>query len=127
MRLPSSVVFLTLLLTASCGGNEAGVQSASEIIRKVSSEIRTAHRVQVSVKASAEEPTAEDLEVRRNIENRIEQANIGRLVSSGAGAGETWVVVEVDNTAEAIPRLQEILRSMDLARQSSFKVIPKED
>ena len=126
MRLSSRLLLGLLLLTA-CGRNETGVQSASEIIREVASGIRTAHRVQVSVKASAEEPAPEDIEIRRSIENRIEQENIGRLVSSGGGAGEIWVVVEVDNTAEAIPRMQEIVRSMDLARQSSFKVIPKED
>ena len=126
MRLLSCLA-LILPLSTACGGDEAGVHSASEIIREVTAEIRTEHRVQVSVKASAEEPSPEDIEIRRSIENRIEQENIGRLVSSGGGAGEIWVVVEVDNTAEAIPRIQEIIRSMDLTRESSFKVIPKED
>src|SRR5687767_8060513 len=108
----------------ACGGNEAGVQPAAEIIREVTTGIRSNARVHVSVRASAEEPTPEDIELRKRLEDRIEQENIGRLISSSGGAGYVDLVVEVENTADAIPRIQEILRSMDAARDASFKVIP---
>lgn len=119
MRVPA-----LLLLLFACGRNEVGIQPATEIVREVTTGIRTNARVQVSVKASAEEPTAEDLAMRKNLEDRIEQENIGRLVSSSGGAGFVDVVVEVENTADAIARIQEILKSMDAARDASFKVIP---
>src|SRR5688572_1573022 len=77
----------SLMLVLSCGANEPGVQSATEIAREVTTGMRSRARVQVSVKASAEDPGQEDLDLRKKIEDRIEQQNIGRLVSSGGGAG----------------------------------------
>ena len=115
-----SFTVLSLFVLAACG-------DSGEIVREVTTGIRTTSRVEVSVKASAEEPTAADIEVRRKIEDRIEQENIGRLISSGAAAGYSQVTVEVENTAEAIPRIQDILRSMDLDRDAKFRVIVKED
>ncbi|HUP50767.1 MAG TPA: hypothetical protein VNA04_18480 [Thermoanaerobaculia bacterium] len=118
---------LLLLAFSACGPSEPGVQPATEIIREVGGAMRPKMRVQVSIKAGAEEPGAEDLELRRRLEEQIEQENIGRLVSSGAGAGQFDVTVEVENTAEAIPRIQAILRSMNLERRASFRVIPAEE
>ena len=120
MRFLTSIALITL----ACRTDEAGVQAPAEIVREVTTGIRAEPRVQLSVKASAEEPTSEDLDLRRRIEERIEQENIGRLVSSGGGAGYVDIVVDVENTAEAIPRMQAMLRDMEIARHSSFKVIP---
>ena len=114
----------SLLLVLACGGNEPGVQSATEIAREVTTGMRANARVQVSVKASAEEPTPEDLDLRKRIEDRIEQENIGRLVSAGGGAGFIDITVEVDNTADAIDKIQGVLRSLEVARETSFKVLP---
>jgi len=116
----------SLMLVLSCGANEPGVQSATEIAREVTTGMRSRARVQVSVKASAEDPAQEDLDLRKRIEDRIEQQNIGRLVSSGGGAGFIDITVEVDNTADAIEKIQEIVRSLDVARETSFKVLPEE-
>ena len=121
-----SVLLPSLILVLACGGTEPGVQSATEIAREVTTGMRTKARVQVSVKASAEEPTQEDLELRKKIEDRIEQDNIGRLVSAGGGAGFIDITVEVENTADAIDKIQEIVRSLDVAREASFKVLPEE-
>jgi hypothetical protein len=115
----------SLMLVLSCGANEPGVQSATEIAREVTTGMRSRARVQVSVKASAEDPGQEDLDLRKKIEDRIEQQNIGRLVSSGGGAGFVDITVEVDNTADAIEKIQEIVRSLDVARETSFKVLPE--
>lgn len=102
-----------LCLLAACG-------DSSEVIRDVTAGLRTTSRVEVSVKA-------EEADVQKTLENRIEQENIGRLVSSGLAAGYYQVTVEVENTADAIPRIQDILRSMDLDRDAKFRVIVKED
>ena len=110
-----------------CGQNEAGVQPATEVIREVTTGMRSNARVQVSVKASAEEPMPADIEMRKRLEDRIEAENIGRLISSSGGAGYVDIVIEVESTADAIPRIQEILREMDVARDASFKVIPGAD
>lgn len=114
------------LLFAACGGNEPGVQSATEVAREVTTGMRAKARVQVSIKASAEEPTPEDLELRRRIEDRIEQENAGRLVSSGGGAGFFDITVEVENTADGIDRIQDILRALEVRRETNFKVYSPE-
>lgn len=108
-----------LLLFAACRREASAID---EVMRGVSSELRPKARVQVIVKASAEEPTAADLALRKSIEDRIEQENIGRLVSSGAGRGFIDVTVEVENTAEAISRLRKVLQSLDVLPKSSFRV-----
>ena len=114
-------VLLTFVLLTACGG-----ESATEAVRQVATGLRETYRVQVSLKASAEEPTPEDLALRKKLEDRIEQENIGRLVSAGAGSGQMDVVVEVEDTAETIPRLQKIVKELGFARQADYKVIPKE-
>ena len=120
--------FLVLIVMTACsGGDETGVQPATEVIREVTTGMRSNARVQVSMRASAEVPTPEDIEMRKRLEDAIEAENIGRLVSSSGGAGYVDIVVEVENTADAIPRIQEILRSMDAARHATFKVIPGAD
>lgn len=115
-----------LLLCLACGGNEPGVQSATDIAREVTTGMRSKARVVVSVKASAEEPTPDDLDLRRRIEERIEQENAGRLVSTGGGAGFIEITVEVENTADSIDKIQEILRSLEVDRETSFKVLPEQ-
>jgi hypothetical protein len=115
-----------LIFLLACGGNEPGVQSATEIAREVTTGMRTKARVEVSVKASAEEPTPDDLALRKRIEDRIEQENVGRLVSAGGGAGYMTITVEVENTADSIDKIQKILRSLEVDREINFKVLPEQ-
>lgn len=119
-------VIPALIVLLACGGNEPGVQSATEIAREVTTGMRTRARVEVSVKATAEEPTADDLALRKRIEDRIEQENVGRLVSAGGGAGYMNITVEVENTADSIDRIQDILRSLEVDRETNFKVLPEQ-
>ena len=112
---------IAVMLLVGCG------ESATEAVREVATGLRETYRVQVSIKASAEEPAPEDLALRKRLEDRIEQQNVGRLVSAGGGSGQIDVVVEVENTAEAIPKLQEIVKDLGVAREASYKVTPKEE
>jgi hypothetical protein len=112
---------IAILLLVACGGETQ--KTAREVIGEVTSGIRENQRVEISIKASAEEPTPEDIELRKSIENRIEQENIGRLISSGGGAGYVDITVEVENTSVAIPRLRSLLQSAGIASRSSFKVL----
>ena len=109
-----------VLFSGGCG------ESATEVARELATGLRETYRVQVSVKASAEDPTPEDLALRKRIEDAIEQQNIGRLVAASGGSGQIEVVVEVENTAEAIPKLQEIVKELGVERAASYKVVPKE-
>ena len=112
---------MAILLLVACGGETR--RTAQEVVGEVTSGIRDKQRVQIFIKASAEDPTPEDIELRKSIETRIEQENIGRVVSSGGGAGFIDVTVEVENTAVAIPRLRTVLQSAEVMSRSSFKVL----
>jgi hypothetical protein len=112
---------IVILLLVACGGETR--RTAQDVVGEVTSGLRDKQRVQISIKASAEDPTPEDIELRKSIETRIEQENIGRVVSSGGGAGFIDVTVEVENTAVAIPRLRTLLQSAEVMSRSSFKVL----
>ena len=71
---------------------------------------------------NGEQPTPDDLALQKTIEDRIEQAHIGRLVSSGSNAGFFNVTVEVDNSADAITKLRSVLQTAGVLNRSSFKV-----
>ncbi len=97
--------------------------SGVDLAREVATQIRERPRVQLFVKLAGEEATKEELDLRHRIEERIEQQNIGRLISSGSGSGFMDVTVEVENTADAISQLRKVLQSFGLLKRSSFKVI----
>ncbi len=109
---------LVLLIVLLACRKEATV----DLIKDVAVEVRTKPRVQVMIRASAEEATPEDLELLRSIEDRIERAHIGRLVSSGSKAGYLNLTVEVEKTAEAIEQLRRLLQAAGVLERSSFLV-----
>ena len=110
------------LLLVACGKQE----SAADFLKEVTTAARTKSRVQMSVKASSEEPTADDLALRKSIEDRIEQERLGRIISSGAGSGYVDVTVEVDNTAIGIAQLRKIAQEVGVLDKATFKVVTKE-
>jgi hypothetical protein len=116
--LPSALCLLPFLL--ACGKNETS--STVDLVKTIATESRTKPRVEVSVKLNGEQPVPEDLALQKTIEDRIEQAHIGRLISSGSNAGYLSITVEVDNTADAIAKLRTILQNAGALNRSSFKV-----
>jgi hypothetical protein len=118
----ATIILLTLLLVA-CGPSEP----ATDFLREVTTAAREKSRVQMLVRATAEEPTDKDLALRKSIEDRIEQDRIGRLVSAGAGAGFIDVIVEVDNTSAGIAQLRRVAQDAGVSDRVSFKVVADQD
>lgn len=118
-NLLSSALCLLPFLVA-CGKNETS--STVDLVKTIATESRTKPRVEVSVKLNGEQPVPEDLALQKEIEDRIEQAHIGRLISSGSESGYMNITVEVDNTADAIAKLRMILQNAGALNRSSFKV-----
>jgi hypothetical protein len=112
--------FLILLILFACGKNETS--STVDLVKTIATESRTKPHVEVSVKLNGEQPVPEELALQKTIEDRIEQAHIGRLISSGSNAGYLNVTVEVDNTADAIAKLRTILQNVGALNRASFKV-----
>ncbi len=109
-----------LILTLFACKNETS--STVDLVKTIATESRTRPHIEVSVKLNSEEPTPDDLALQKTIEDRIEQAHIGRLVSSGSNAGFFNVTVEVDNSADAITKLRSVLQTAGVLNRSSFKV-----
>lgn len=115
---------LSLLIVAgaiACGKGENS--STVDLIKTVATEARTKARVEISVKMAADQPAPDDLALLKTIEDRVEKARIGRLVSSGTEAGFMNVIVEVDNTADAISQLRKEAQEVGVLERSSFKVL----
>lgn len=121
MAIDARSVALTAFVLVTCGGD-----NPTNLIRDVATEVKDKPRVQLIVKIAGEVPTAEELQLRRSLEDRIDNERIGRLISSGAGSGQMEITVEVDNTADAIAALRKIALDSGVLRQSSFKVIASE-
>ena len=115
-------LLLLLVVTAiACGKSENS--STVDLIKTVASESRTKARVVMSVKMAGDQPTADDLALLKTIEDRVEKAHIGRLMSSGTEAGFMNLVIEADNTADAISELRKEAAGVGVLERSSFKVL----
>jgi hypothetical protein len=112
---------LLLFALVACAKNES---STVDLIKTVAAEARAKARVQVVMKMGSDFATPDDLALQRSIEDRIERAHIGRLVSSGSEAGYMNITIEVENTATAIAQLRDVLRDAGASPRSSFKVLP---
>ena len=113
---------MILLLLAAC--SKSG-KPAVDLIHDVASEVRTKPRIEVSIRLNQDQPLPADLELQKSLEDRVERENVGRLVSSGTKPGYIYVTVEVEQTADAIAKLQEILRKDGVMDRASFRVIVK--
>lgn len=98
-------------------------ESAVDLVKQAVSEAKQKPRVEMRVARSADEPTAADQALLRSLETAVEQQNVGRLVSSGFEAGTMTVTIEVENTADAIDKLQDIARGTGLAGATTYRVI----
>jgi hypothetical protein len=112
---------IIVLLLIGCAKSER--PAAVDLIHEVAREVRTKPRIEIDLKMPQEQPTPADLDLQRSIEDRIEREHLGRLVSSGSHAGSLFIIVEVEQTADAMEKLRSLLRSAGVLQQSSFRVI----
>ena len=112
-----SLPLVIALLVLACARKES-----VDLLKTVASEVKEKPRVIVSVKLDGEQPTKAESALQKTIEDRIEQSHIGRLVRSGSDAGVMTIVVEVENTADAIAQLRRILQDAGVVNRAAFKI-----
>ena len=117
MAIHARSLTLAVFLILGCGA-----ENPTNLVRDVATEVKDKPRVQLIVKISGEQPTAEELQLRRSLEDQIDNERIGRLISSGAGSGQMDIIVEVDNTADGITQLRKIALDAGVLKQASFRV-----
>ncbi len=113
-----------LLLLTACGGSEVTGEDAEKVVRETLDEIRQEKQiVKIQVRLEKTElPSAEELELRRRIEEAIEKEGIGRVTVADAGVGHIDVSVEVDSTVEAVPRIRDLLETFGVLERSTVAV-----
>ena len=113
---------LALLLTlAACGGTESS--EVNEVVKQSVDALRNKERVVVQVRLEKSElPSDTDLAERRRLEEEIEVGRIGRIVVTGAGVGYYDITIEVDSSADAVPRIEAMLRAENLRERTTVRV-----
>ncbi len=67
-------------------------------------------------------PTPDEMATRRQIEDRIQQENVGTLTLSTTDIGHYDMTIEVQSTNDAIPRVRAILREAGVGERATVKV-----
>ena len=112
-----------LMLLAACGKGEVTAEDAEKAVRETLSAAREKDTVKIQVRLEKTElPTAEELELRRRIEEAIEKEGIGRITVADAGVGHIDISVEVDSTADAVPRIRDLLETFGVLERSTVSV-----
>lgn len=116
-------VVLLMLLLAACGKSEVTAEDAEKAVRETLSAVQEKDTVKIQVRLEKTQlPTAEELELRRRIEEAIEKEGIGRITVADAGVGHIDISVEVDSTADAVPRIRDLLETFGVLERSTVSV-----
>ena len=118
------ILLAALLVLIACGKSEVTADDAAKVVRETLSEVREKSVVKIQVRLEKTEmPSAEDLRLRKQIEEAIEKEGIGRVKLADAGVGRFDVHVEVDSTAEAMPRIRDLLESFEVLERSTVSIV----
>lgn len=117
------ILLAAFLVLIACGKSEVTADDAAKVVRETLTEIREKSVVKIQVRLEKTEmPSAEDLQLRKQIEEAIEKEGIGRIKVADAGVGRFEIQVEVDSTAEAMPRIRDLLESFEVLERSTVSV-----
>jgi hypothetical protein len=117
------IVLLLCLVLIACGKGEITAKDAEKVVKETLGEAREKAVVRIQIRLDkAEMPSAEELELRRKIEEAIEREEIGRIVVADAGVGHIDIHVEVSSTAEGVPRLRDLLETFGVLERSAVSI-----
>ena len=112
------VMPVVALLLIACGGGERGATTASDaaaVVKETVNAVRAKEQVVIRIRV-------EDAKLRDAVEDRLVLERAGTIVERGGGAGYVLLVLQVDSTADAVPRVRSILRAMELLEKSSVEI-----
>jgi hypothetical protein len=115
--------FLFLFL-AACGRSEVTAEDAEKVLRETLSAVKQKEVVRIVVRLEKTEmPSAEELELRRKIEEAIDKEGVGQLKVADAGVGYFEINVEVESSAEAVPRIRDLLETFGVLERSTVRIV----
>ena len=110
-----------LLLLLACG--DVTREDAAKSVKETFTEMRAKEVVTIRVRLEKSEmPSEAELEERRQIEETIGREEIGTVKVAEAGVGWIGMSVDVDSSAEAVPRIRDLLEERGLLERSSISV-----
>ena len=123
MKPMSPILLVALLILPACGKSEVTAEDAAKVVRETIAGAREKAIVKIQVRLEKTElPSAEELELRKRIEEAIEREEIGRVIVADAGVGHIDLSVEVDSTFDAVPRIRDLLETFEVLDRSTVSV-----
>lgn len=117
-----------LLLLLACGREDVTTEDAEKVVKETLSEFREKDTVRIQVRLEKTGmPSDQDLELRRKIEEAIDKEGIGDLKVADAGVGYIEINVEVDSTAESVPRIRDLLETFGVLERSTVSIVQQAD
>lgn len=107
---------VALLLLVACKGDERDATAA--VVKETINAVRAKEQVVIKMRV-------EDVAVRDTVEDQLVAQRVGTVVERGAGAGFVSLALEVDSTADAVPRVRAILRELELLEKTSVQIRAK--
>jgi hypothetical protein len=118
------IVLLLALALAACGKSEVTAEDAEKAVRETLSAMGQKEVVRIVIRLEKTElPSAEELELRRKIEEAIAKEGIGQLKVADAGVGYVEINVEVESSADAVPRLRDLLETFGVLDRSMVSIV----
>lgn len=115
---------ILLLFSLACRGERAG--EMEQVAKETLSAVRAKEVLKVQVRLEKPEPPSPaELALRKQIEDRIQQEDVGTLTESTTDLGHYDLTIEVASTNESIPRVRAILRDAGVAERATVRVETK--
>jgi hypothetical protein len=108
-----NVLVAVALLFVACKGDERDATAA--VVKETLNAVRAKEQVVIKMRV-------EDVAVRNAVEDQLVAQRVGTVVERGEGAGFVSLALEVDSTADAVPRVRAILRELELLEKTSVQV-----
>ncbi len=117
------LILVLCVLSLACGKSEITAKDAEQVVKETIAATRDQNVVKIQIRLEKTEmPSAEDLALRRKIEEAIEHEEIGRVVVADAGVGHIDISVEVASTADGVPRLRDLLETFGVLERSTVSI-----
>jgi len=113
---------LLMLALIACGKAE----EISQVTKETLDAVRSPEVVKIQVRLEkTEAPSPAELDVRKQIEERLQQEHVGTLTASTTDIGHYDMTLEVASTNDAVPRVRAILNEAGVLERATVRVDAK--
>jgi hypothetical protein len=107
------VIAVVVLLLVACQGGER--EATTAVLKETVDAIRPKQQIVLKLRI-------EDTALRDALEDQLVTQRVATVAGRGEGPGHLWLALDVGSTAEAVPRVQAILRELELFEKTSLEI-----